>query len=96
MSNHRAKRTEIWVRDTNRSYDLVVFKFMLEAFGGLARKIACDLKTVGRRMKRIEMWDTATLVRHIRDTSDLVAYKVILGHLVHLSQYGLQLENGCP
>ncbi len=47
------------------------------------KKVACILKTAGRRAKRSDIWDMWILVTHIWGTFGLVRFKVIWGHLVH-------------
>ncbi len=56
--------------------------------------MACNSSTAGRGAKLIEIWDSEKVVLCIWDTFDLLVFKVILGHSVHMSQNCLQLKNG--
>ena len=49
-------------------------------------EIANILKMASRRAKRGEIWDPGVLLKHIWGTFDVLAFKVIWGHSVHLSQ----------
>ena len=68
--------------DTSYAYmgyfDLVVFKVILGHSVHLSQNSLFS-KTVCRRAKRTEIWDSGILVTHIWGAFDLVGYKVILG-----------------
>ena len=46
-------------------------------------KTSVILKTIDRRAKRSEIWDSRVVVQHIWGTFGLLALKVIWGHSVH-------------
>ncbi len=73
-------------------FGLGVIDVVLESFGALSQS---NPKTAVCWEKRIEIWDSGTLVTHVRGTFDLAMINGVWSHLVHLSQNGVLLESGC-
>ncbi len=94
----RAKQLNLGI--TNTSYTYPVYKVIWPCRGqGKFGVIQCTClkmtyisKRTGLRAKQSEIWDSWTLVAHMWGTFDLVGFKVIWGHMVHLSQNGLYVE----
>ena len=58
-------------------------KFIIVANGKM--KIANILEMINHRERWSEIWDSGVLIQHLRGIFDLLVFKLILGHLVHLS-----------
>ncbi len=52
-------------------------------------KMACNVKTTGRRAKQSEICDLWVVLEHMWDTFDLLQFKVILGSFSALPQNGM-------
>ncbi len=59
-----------------------MFNAILGSFGSLI-KIACNIKTASRTVKRSEICDSGVAVTYIWGTVGLLLLKVIWGHSVH-------------
>ncbi len=82
--------------DTIRTYMGCVWPRSVQCHFGAIRgtQNGRNLKIAGRRVKRIEIWDSGVIVGHISSTFDLVVFKVFGGSFGHLPRNSLQLENG--